>query len=74
MPERHTHTNTAIDPDIRIEADWEQSSSSIWWQLLDDDPEDKTWSSTPFQVVDAGHNEDRALELVSYWLEATSPA
>ncbi len=74
MPEIHTHHNAAIDPDIRIKADWEKSSSSIWWQSLDDDPEDKTWHHTPYQVADAGHNENEALLLVSEWLDTESPA
>ena len=73
MPERHTHSNPAIDQDIRIKADWEQSTSSVWWQSLEDDPEDTTWHSSPYQVADAGHNEDQALRLVSGWLDVQRP-
>ena len=55
-----------ISTEIRIFADWEQSSSAIWWQGLDEDPEDKTtWHHTPYQVADAGHNQEEALRLVA---------
>ena len=63
-----------ISKEIRISADWEQSSSAIWWQDLDDDPEDKTWHSSPYQVADAGHNQKEALRLVADWLETETPA
>ena len=64
-----------ISREIRIHADWVQSASQIWWQDLDDDPEDKdTWYSTPYQVADAGHNDREALRLVADWLDMESPA
>ena len=64
-----------ISREIRISADWEQSSSSIWWQDLDDDPEDtETWRHTPYQVADAGHNQEEALRLVNNWLDTETPA
>ena len=63
-----------ISTEIRISADWEQSSSAIWWQDLDDDPEDKTWHSSPYQVADAGHNQKEALRLVADWLDMETPA
>ena len=64
-----------ISREIRISADWEQSDSQIWWQDLDDDPEDKeTWHGTPYQVADAGHNQEEALRLVDDWLDTESPA
>ena len=66
--------NLEISREIRIKADWERSSSSIWWQSLDDDPEDKTWHHTPYQVGDAGHNANEALRLVDDWLDTESPA
>ena len=59
-----------ISREIRIRADWEQSSSAIWWQDLDDDPEDtETWRHTPYQVADAGHNQQEALRLIHNWLD-----
>ncbi len=68
---REIYENKEIDPDIRIYADWTQSAYSIWWQATDEDPEDEsTWHSTPYQVADARHNRDSALELVSSWLES----
>ena len=59
-----------ISSEIRIRADWEQSASQIWWQDLDEDPEDKTtWHGTPHQVADAGHNQQEALRLIHNWLD-----
>ena len=59
-----------ISREIRIRADWEQSSSAIWWQDLDDDPEDtETWRHAPYQVADAGHNQQEALRLIHNWLD-----
>ena len=69
-----SYQNTKVSRKIRIKADWEQSASQIWWQNLDDDPEDKTWDSTPYQVADAGHNSNEALLLVEGWLDIESPA
>ena len=67
--------NIEISNQIRISADWEQATSQIWWQDLDDDPEDKeTWRGTPYQVADAGHNQNEALRLVDDWLDTESPA
>ena len=64
-----------ISTEIRISADWEQSASQIWWQDLDEDPEDKTtWHHTPYQVADAGHNQEEALRLVADWLDTETPA
>ena len=64
-----------ISREIRISADWESATSGIWWQDLDDDPEDKTtWHGTPYQVADAGHNQKEALRLVDGWLDTESPA
>ena len=63
-----------ISREIRISADWEQSSSAIWWQGLDEDPEDKTWHSSPYQVADAGHNQKEALRLVADWLDMETTA
>ena len=64
-----------ISREIRISADWEQSSSAIWWQDLDEDPEDtETWHSSPYQVADAGHNQKEALRLVADWLDTETPA
>lgn len=64
-----------ISRDIRISADWEQSSSQIWWQDLDDNPEDtETWHSTPYQVADFGHNSEEALRIVDDWLDTESQA
>ena len=63
-----------ISTEIRISADWEQPSSAIWWQDLDDDPEDaETWRHTPYQVADAGHNQQEALRLVADWLDMGPP-
>ena len=57
-----------ISTEIRIFADWEQSSSAIWWQGLDEDPEDKTtWHHTPYQVADAGHNQEEACASWPTW-------
>ena len=70
-----SYQNIKVSRKIRIKADWERSASQIWWQNLDDDPENKgTWSSTPYQVADAGHNANEALLLVEGWLDIESPA
>lgn len=53
-----------IAKEIRIRADFDQSSSSIGWQDIDDDPSDETWHHTPYQVADARHDEKEALRLV----------
>ena len=64
-----------ISTEIRISADWEQATSHIWWQDLDDDPSDtETWHNTPYTVADAGHNQEEALRLVDGWLDTESPA
>ena len=59
-----------ISREIRISADWEQPTSQIWWQDLDEDPDDKeAWDSCPFQVADSGGNQKEALRLVDEWLD-----
>ena len=69
------YQNINVSREIRISADWEQATSQIWWQDLDDDPSDtETWHSTPYQVADAGHNQNEALRLVDDWLGTESPA
>ena len=63
-----------ISREIRISADWEQSSSAIWWQDLDDPEDTETWHHTPYQVADAGRSQKEALRLVADWLETETPA
>ena len=63
-----TFQDLRISKEIRISADFEQASSAIWWQDLRDDPAEKTWQSTPYQVADAKHDDRAALGLVSDWL------
>jgi len=58
-----------ISKEIRVFADFDQSASAIWWQDIDEDPEDKTtWHGTPYQVADSRHNKKEALRLVAGWL------
>ncbi len=57
-----------IAKEIRIRADFAQSSSPISWQDIDDDPEKQTWHHTPFQVADARNDEKEALRLVRGYL------
>lgn len=63
MP-RKIFQDRRITKEIRIQADFAQSSSSISWQDIDHDPRDETWHHTPFQVADARHDEKKALRLV----------
>ena len=72
---KYSFQDLEISREIRIIADWEQSASQIWWQDLDEDPDDKTtWHGTPYQVADAGHNQKEALRLVNDWLDMGTPA
>ncbi|MBP7372261.1 MAG: hypothetical protein KA923_05470 [Opitutaceae bacterium] len=57
-----------IAKEIRIRADFAQSSSSIVWQDIDDDPSDDTWHHSSYQVADARHDEKEALRLVRNFL------
>lgn len=63
MP-RKIFQDRRIAKEIRIRADFAQSSSPVSWQDIDDDPSDDTWHHTPFQVADARHDEKEALRLV----------
>ena len=61
---RRIFQDRRIAKEIRIRADFDQASSPISWQDIDDDPEEQTWHHTPYQVADARHDEKEALRLV----------
>jgi len=67
MP-RQIFQDRRITKEIRIRADFAQSSSLVSWQDIDDDPEEQTWHHTPFQVADARHDKIKALRLVRDYL------
>lgn len=64
-------TNQSKKHGIRVEADYARASSLIRWQPIDSDPHDaEAWRATPFQVADARHDSQRAIKLVSDWLDS----
>ncbi len=61
--------STYADKEIEITADFAQAASPIRYRVLDRD-EPGQFSPTVYQVADAQHDPERALELVNDWLDA----
>lgn len=55
----------STDQTIQIDADFDHAASVIRWRETDRNQ----WIGTPYQVADAHHNPNEAIDLVAKWLD-----
>lgn len=55
----------STDQPIQVEADFSQAASMIRWRETDREE----WMGTHYQVADAHHNPNDAIDLIAKWLD-----